>query len=175
MPSLSVSASCLSFWEPTAEQPKPEDPRAAPGQPGNKVVSREDSAGPHLISWRALGSPGEHSGLGLQIKDSVELPVEGWGPGVWIFLSSLGSWGVIETKLTRFGDSDLGLVGSLEYTFKTETGVGFPHSSVSVGEESFCSAGGLGSIPRSRRSPEEGNGNPLQCSCLENPMDRGAW
>ena len=36
-------------------------------------------------------------------------------------------------------------------------------------------AGDLGSIPGSGRSPEEGNGNPLQYSCLENLMDRGAW
>ena len=33
----------------------------------------------------------------------------------------------------------------------------------------------MGSIPGSGRSPEEGNGYPLQDSCLENPMDRGAW
>ena len=33
----------------------------------------------------------------------------------------------------------------------------------------------VGLIPGSGRSPGEGNGNPLQCSCLENPMDRGAW
>ena len=33
----------------------------------------------------------------------------------------------------------------------------------------------MGSIPGSGRSPREGNGNPLQCSCLENPMDRRAW
>ena len=32
-----------------------------------------------------------------------------------------------------------------------------------------------GSIPRSGRSPEIGHGNPFQCSCLENPLDRGAW
>ena len=38
-----------------------------------------------------------------------------------------------------------------------------------------CNAGDLGSIPGSRRSPGEGNGNPLQYSCLENRMDRGAW
>ena len=38
-----------------------------------------------------------------------------------------------------------------------------------------ASAGGSGSIPGSRRSPGEGNGNPLQYSCLENPTDRGAW
>ena len=33
----------------------------------------------------------------------------------------------------------------------------------------------VGLMPGSGRAPEEGNGNPLQCSCLENPMDRGAW
>ena len=33
----------------------------------------------------------------------------------------------------------------------------------------------VGSIPGSGRSPGEGHGNPLQYSCLENPMDRGAW
>ena len=36
-------------------------------------------------------------------------------------------------------------------------------------------AGDLGSIPGSGKSPGEGNGNPLQYSCLENPMDGGAW
>ena len=40
---------------------------------------------------------------------------------------------------------------------------------------SACNAGDVGLIPGSRRSPGEGNGNPLQYSCLENPMDRGAW
>ena len=38
-----------------------------------------------------------------------------------------------------------------------------------------ASTGDMGSIPGSGRSPGEGNGNPLQYSCLENPMDRGAW
>ena len=42
-------------------------------------------------------------------------------------------------------------------------------------EEPACSAGGPGSIPGSGRSPGGGHGDPLQCSCLENPMDRGAW
>ena len=41
--------------------------------------------------------------------------------------------------------------------------------------ESPCNAGDLGSIPEWRRSPGEGNGTPLQYSCLKNPMDRGAW
>ena len=45
----------------------------------------------------------------------------------------------------------------------------------SVGKESACNAGDPGSIPGSGRPPGEGNGNPLQYSCLENHMDRGAW
>ena len=45
----------------------------------------------------------------------------------------------------------------------------------SVGKESPCNAGDLGSIPGTGRSPEEGNENPLQYSCLENAMGRGAW
>ena len=40
---------------------------------------------------------------------------------------------------------------------------------------SACNVGDLGSIPGLGRSPGEGKGNPLQYSCLENPMDRGAW
>ena len=41
--------------------------------------------------------------------------------------------------------------------------------------ESACNIGDVCSIPGLGRSPGEGNGNPLQYSCLENPMDRGAW
>ena len=44
-----------------------------------------------------------------------------------------------------------------------------------VGKESACSAGDLGSIPVSGRSPGEGNGKPIQYSCLGNLMDRGGW
>ena len=49
----------------------------------------------------------------------------------------------------------------------------FPGGSDS--KASACNLGDLGSIPESGRSPGEGNGNPLQYSCLENPMDGGAW
>ena len=51
--------------------------------------------------------------------------------------------------------------------------MGFPHSSVS--KVSACNAGDLGSNCESGRSPGEGNDNPLQYSCLENSMNRGAW
>ena len=50
---------------------------------------------------------------------------------------------------------------------------GFPGGSEV--KASACNAGDLGSISGLGRSPGEGNGNPLQYSCLENPMDRGAW
>ena len=45
----------------------------------------------------------------------------------------------------------------------------------SDGKESACNAGDLGWIPGSGRSPEKGKGYPLQYSCLEHSMDRGAW
>ena len=51
--------------------------------------------------------------------------------------------------------------------------MGFPGNS--EGKETARSAGGSGSIPGLGRSPGEGNGNPLQCSCLENPRHGGAW
>ena len=52
-------------------------------------------------------------------------------------------------------------------------GLGFPCSSLS--KESACNAGDLSSFPGSGRSSGGEHGNPLQYSCLKNPMDRGAW
>ena len=51
--------------------------------------------------------------------------------------------------------------------------MGFPGSP--DGKVTAYNTGNPGLIPESGRSPEEGNGNPLQYSCLENPMDGGAW
>ena len=50
----------------------------------------------------------------------------------------------------------------------------YSFSDSSVGKESACNVGDPSSIPGLGSSPGEGNGNPLQYSCLENPMDRGA-
>ena len=58
-------------------------------------------------------------------------------------------------------------------SFISEFGLGFPGGSEV--KAPACNAGDLGSIPGLGRSPGEGNGNSLQYSCLENPMDRGAW
>ena len=73
-----------------------------------------------------------------------------------------------------------GLENSMDYPWghkeldMTErlTSLGFPGGS--DGKASACNAGDQGLIPGSGRSPGEGNGNPLQHSCLENPMDGGA-
>ena len=51
--------------------------------------------------------------------------------------------------------------------------MGFPGGSVVKNPP--ANAGDVGSLPGSGRFPGGGNGNPLQCTCLENPMDRGAW
>ena len=51
--------------------------------------------------------------------------------------------------------------------------LGFPGGS--NGKESACNAGDPGAVPGSGRYPGKGRGNPLQYSCLENSMDRGAW
>ena len=59
------------------------------------------------------------------------------------------------------------------YIYSTVYVMGLP--SGSDGKESACNAGDTVLIPGLGRSPGEGNGNPLQYSCLENSMDRGAW
>ena len=56
-----------------------------------------------------------------------------------------------------------------------EENIGITLSGGSDGKVSVYNAGDPGSIPGLGRSPGEGNGNPLQYYCLENPMERGAW
>ena len=72
-----------------------------------------------------------------------------------------GFW--VGASLALEGDESQGWLGELPS----------PHGS--DGKASTHNAGDLGSIPGSGRSLGEGNGNPLQYSCLENPMDGGAW
>ena len=66
----------------------------------------------------------------------------------------------------------LQFMGSQRVGHNLVTKQGFPGGSEVTA--SACNVGDLGSIPGSGRSPGEGNGNPLQYSCLENPMDGGA-
>ena len=87
------------------------------------------------------------------------------GRGAWWAAVS----GVVQcrTRLKRLSSSSI-----LEYV-PSPTVYGFPGGS--EGKGSAWNAGDPGLIPGSGRSPGEGNGNPLQYSCLGNPMDRGAW
>ena len=62
----------------------------------------------------------------------------------------------------------------MKFTFKQKFSQK-PNTCCSDGKASTCNMGNLGLIPGLGRSPGEGNGNALQYSCLENPMDRGAW
>ena len=61
------------------------------------------------------------------------------------------------------------------FAFGSQNNVPPGASGGSDSKESACNAGDPDSILEFGRSPGEGNGSPLQCSCLENPMDRGAW
>ena len=88
------------------------------------------------------------------------------------------TWGWRGENLIR------GLQGKRRFIFKEDKVLSRPFSLLAVlsgflggsdGKESACNAGDLGSILRSDRSLGEENGNPLQYSCLENSMDRGAW
>ena len=68
---------------------------------------------------------------------------------------------------------DRTLAGAPKSLILLESHRGFPGGS--DGKESARKVGGSGLIPGSGRSPEGGHGNPLQHSCLENPVERGAW
>ena len=69
----------------------------------------------------------------------------------------------------------LGLKYNHKCPYMRKREIRWTHPGSSVGEESACSTGDLGSIPESEKSPGEENGNSFQYSCLENPMDRRAW
>ena len=101
---------------------------------------------------------------GLQDLNSLITPPgieprsQQWKPGILTTRPS-GNW-------EAFPDSPLSRMIFIEILL---------HAHSSVGKESACNAGDTGSITGSGRSPGEGNGNPLQYSCLENPKSRGAW
>ena len=79
--------------------------------------------------------------------------------------SNILAWEILRTEELG-GLQSMGLQG-LRHNWTTDT--------ISDSKESACNAGDPSSIPRSERSSGEGHGNPLQYSCLENSMDRGAW
>ena len=80
-------------------------------------------------------------------------------------------WSEKPGKLQSMGSQRVGHDSNIKDLISTA--LGFPGGSEV--KASASKAGDLGSILGSGRSPEEGNGNPLQYSCLENPMDGEAW
>ena len=111
-----------------------------------------------LGSISGLGrSPGEGNDLPTPVFWAYEgngLPAPVFWPGEFHRLFS--PWGHKQSDMTHF-HFHLGFPGVLE------------------AKASACSAGDPGSMPELGRSPGEGNGNPLQSFCLENPMDGGSW
>ena len=79
------------------------------------------------------------------------------------------------TRLKRLSSSSSSMCVYIHHIYcrKLSFSVGFPGGLHS--KESACNAGDLGLVPGSRRSSGEGNGNPLQYSCLENPLKWGTW
>ena len=79
----------------------------------------------------------------------------------------------LDSKITADGDCSHEMKRSLLLGRKALINLDFPGGS--GGKASVYNVGDAGSIPGLGRSPGEGNGNPLQDCCLENPMGRGAW
>ena len=116
-------------------------------------------------SWYVVGVLcGSHLGSMVIIVIIYENtnPLYGWGRG-----------GLEELRVVPKVHSQEVAELRLKPTFLSQHLTCFPDSSPD--KESTCNAGDPGFIPRSARSPREGNGNPLQYSCLESSMDRGAW
>ena len=95
---------------------------------------------------------------------AFELPhnLKGTSPTIWRWHKHSTYW----LAVNQYG------LDKFEGIFTTSMSTSLVSQAVKV---SAYNAGDVGSIPGWRRSPGEGNGNPLQYSCLENPMDRGAW
>ena len=110
---------------------------------------------PHVLPCTTLHVKGHLSPASVQVAKNMKTQVQ-----ILIFMIWDSDWPID------------GLQWSFAYSSPFPK-IGFPDGSDS--KESACNAGELGSIPGLGRSPEGRYGNPLQHSCLESPMDRGAW
>ena len=115
---------------------------------------------------------GKTVGSEIQIEQSRENGNKGKKVQLW---ERNRAWKSLKTKWHILGGGKKGIYIYIHiYTYiHIHTHMGFPHCWDS--KESTCNTGGPGSIPGLERSSGEGNVYPLQYSCLENSMDRGAW
>ena len=116
-----------------------------------------DSRWPHGL-YSSWNSPGQNTGVGSCSLLQRIFPTQGSNPGL------------LHCRRLLYQLSHQGNPRILQPIHKTGSSL-----SQLRHKGSACNAGDLGLIPGSERSPGEGNGNPLQYSCLENPMDRGVW
>ena len=141
--------------------------------PGHSEVKASASNAGDLDSIPGSGrSPGEGNGNPLQYS-CLEKPLDrGAGQatvhGVAKSRTRLSEFTFTVTKQRLTREKETSLLTCTSHIY-----LGFPGGSNSI--ESVCKAGVPDSIPGSGRSPREGNGNPLQYPCLENPMNREAW
>ena len=124
------------------------------------------------LGWQAPGSLSRHLALGVCVCVCVRVCTQ------CVRMSTHGRVVPITEVGSKVGGENTFGLRPVEYEEFIGCWIhlyirGFP--SDSDGKESACNAGGPGSVPGSGRSPGEGYGNPLQDSCLGNPMDRGAW
>ena len=120
--------------------------------------------------WEGLGAGGEGDDRG---RDGWMASLTRWR---WVWVNSGSWWWIGRPGVLWFvGSQRVGhdWVTELNWCQYHMSVLGFLHSSVS--KSSACNAGDPDLIPGLGRSPGEGNSNPLQDSCLENPMDRGVW
>ena len=146
---------------------------------------------PTLSQGFSGGSAGKESACNA--GDAGSIPGSGRSAGEGIGYPLQSSWAslvaqlvknspaVWETWVRSLGWEDLLEKGTATHSSILECCISFRHMGFPGGTvvknptPSAGDARDFGSIPRSGRSPGEGNGNPLQYSCLENSMDRGAW
>ena len=130
-----------------------------------------------------MGLPRWHSGervcLPMQeMQEMQEIQVQslGWEDPLEKEMATHSSILAWKTPWTEWVPMDCSGLQSIRLQRVRHNWVQTPTTPCSLdGKEFACSAEDLGSIPGSGRSPGEGNSNPLQYSCLENPMDRGVW
>ena len=126
-----------------------------------------------LLEWVAMPSPGDQTQVSCIAAESLPLSHQG-SPCNLFRKKRKKESEVAQLCLTVCNPMDRSLPGSSIHGIGCEhlSNKGFPGSSEG---KSACNSGGLGSIPGLGRFSGEGNGYPLQYSCLENSMDRGAW
>ena len=130
-------------------------PRAESESESHSVVS--DSLWPHGL-YGPWNSPGQNTGVGSLSLFQGIFPAQGLNPGLLHCRRIL-------YQLSHKGSPFQGLLW-----VKIQGALVVKHPPASAE-----GTRGVGSIPGSGRSPGGGNGHPLQYSCLENPIDRGAW